>query len=110
MVAGEVLRGRFRKSFVEPEAVLAGEIVEYKVGLRWREHCFKKGHRIMVQVQSTWFPVIDRNPQKYVANIYKASDADYQKATHSIYRAAAHASHIVLPVLGKLTSERTDAR
>ncbi len=60
-----------------------------------------KGHRIMVQVQSTWFPLYDRNPQKFVPNIYKATDADYTKATQKIYRSKDAASSIVLPVVGK---------
>ncbi len=99
MVAGEVLRGRFRKSFEKPEPVQPNQVEEYTIGLRWRDHCFPKGHKIMVQVQSTWFPVIDRNPQKYVDNIFQAKDADFQKATQRIYRTPQQPSHIVLPVL-----------
>src|SRR5262249_27008697 len=68
MVAGEVLRGRFRKSFEKPEPVTPDLVENYDVGLHWRDHCFQKGHKIMVQVQSSWFPVIDRNPQKYVGS------------------------------------------
>jgi predicted acyl esterase len=101
MVASEVLRGRFRKSFEKPEAVEPNEINEYKVGLHWRDHCFQKGHKIMLQVQSTWFPVIDRNPQKFVPNIFEAKDSDYQKATQRVYRTKKHPSHITLPVLHK---------
>jgi predicted acyl esterase len=59
---------------------------------------FKRGHRIMVQVQSTWFPIIDRNPQTYVPNIFLAKDSDYRKATHRIYRSARYPSHVTLPV------------
>jgi hypothetical protein len=88
MVAGEVLRGRFRKSFEKPEPAKPGQVEQYDVGLHWRDHCFLKGHKIMVQVQSTWFPVIDRNPQKYVPNIFEAKDEDFQKATQRIYRTA----------------------
>jgi predicted acyl esterase len=99
MVAGEVLRGRFRKSFEKPEPVQPNQVEEYTIGLRWRDHCFPKGHKIMVQVQSTWFPVIDRNPQKYVDNIFQAKDADFQKATQRIYRTPQQPSHIILPVL-----------
>jgi putative CocE/NonD family hydrolase len=105
MVAGEVLRGRFRKSFEKPEPVEPGRVEEYAVGLRWRDHCFPKGHKIMVQVQSTWFPVIDRNPQKYVDNIFQAKDADYQAATQRVYRAPKQPSHILLPVLEKAKKE-----
>jgi uncharacterized protein len=99
MVACEVFRARFRKSFEKPEAVEANHIDEYPIDLHWREHCFPKGHKIMVQVQSTWFPVIDRNPQTYVPNIYMAKDTDYQKATQRIYRAREYPSHIALPVV-----------
>jgi putative CocE/NonD family hydrolase len=99
MVACEVFRGRFRKSFEKPEPIEANEINEYKVGLHWRDHCFPKGHKIMVQVQSTWFPVIDRNPQKYVPNIFEAKDEDYQKATQRVYRTKEHASYVSLPVI-----------
>jgi predicted acyl esterase len=60
---------------------------------------YSQGHRIMVQVQSTWFPLIDRNPQTFVPNIFEATDADYQAATHTVHRAAGRASHIELPVV-----------
>jgi putative CocE/NonD family hydrolase len=98
MVAGEVLRGRFRKSFEKPEPAVPNQPAEYTVGLRWRDHCFQKGHKIMVQVQSTWFPVIDRNPQKYVENIFEARESDYQKASQRVYRTGAHASYLELPL------------
>jgi putative CocE/NonD family hydrolase len=101
MVACEVFRGRFRNSFEKPEPIEQDEINHYKVGLHWRDHCFPKGHKIMVQVQSTWFPVIDRNPQKYVPNIFEAKDSDYQKAMQRVYRTRKHASHVSLPVMGK---------
>jgi predicted acyl esterase len=99
MVAGEVLRGRFRKSFEKPEQVTPDQAETYDVGLHWRDHCFLKGHKIMVQVQSTWFPVIDRNPQKYVPNIFEAKDEDFQKATQHVYRTPKQPSHVVLPVV-----------
>jgi predicted acyl esterase len=66
--------------------------------LRDKCHCFLKGHRIMVQVQSTWFPVIDRNPQKFL-NIYQAGEEDFQKAVHTVYRSAKFSSHIKLQVV-----------
>lgn len=97
MVACEVMRGRFLKSVEKPEALVPGQVYDFPVGLHWANHCFKKGHKIMVQVQSTWFPVIDRNPQKFVDNIYKAKDSDYQEATQKVYRDPEHASYIVLP-------------
>jgi putative CocE/NonD family hydrolase len=98
MVAGDVLRGRYRNSFEKPEPITAGAIVPYEIGFPANDHVFLKGHRIMVQVQSTWFPVIDRNPQRFVPNIFKAQDSDFQKATQRIYRSGRQASHIVLPV------------
>lgn len=101
MVASEVLRGRFRNSFEKPEPIEANAINEYKVGLHWRSHSFRKGHKIMVQVQSTWFPVIDRNPQKFVPNIFEAKDGDYQKATQRIYHTPKNPSHVSLPIIEK---------
>jgi len=99
MVASEVVRGRFRKGFDKPEPVKPNQVNEYTIDLYWRTHCFQKGHRIMVQVQSTWFPVIDRNPQKFVANIFEAKDADYQKATQRVFRTRKYPSHLSLPVI-----------
>jgi putative CocE/NonD family hydrolase len=98
MIADEVFRGRFRKSFEKPEPLVPDEVNEYTIDLHWNNHCFLKGHKIMVQVQSTWFPVIDRNPQKFVPNIYEALDADYQAATQRIYRTPRFASHVTLPM------------
>ena len=98
MVAGEVFRGRYRNSFENPEPVTPGQVTHYKINLRDRNHTFKAGHRLMVQIQSSWFPVIDRNPQRYVPNIYNAVEADFQKATQSIYRTGEQASYISLPV------------
>ena len=98
MIADEVMRGRFRKSFEKPEPVTPGEIGEYRIDLHTNNHVFLRGHRLEVQVQSTWFPLIDRNPQKYVPNIFLAAAEDYQKATQHIYRNRRYASHIELPV------------
>jgi len=99
MIADDVFRGRFRKSFEKPEPMIPNKEELYTIVLHGVDHVFKKGHRIMVQVQSTWFPIIDRNPQKYVPNIYKATAADYQKATEMIYHTAGAASCISLPVV-----------
>ena len=99
MIADDVFRGRFRKSFTLPEAITPDKVEEYSFSLHAADHVFKKGHKIMVQVQSTWFPIIDRNPQKYVPNIFEAKEGDYQKATQSIYHSAQFASSIVLPVV-----------
>jgi uncharacterized protein len=99
MITDEVLRARFRKSFTNPEAVVPNEVTEYSLDLHTNNHAFLKGHRIMVQVQSTWFPVIDRNPQTFVENIYKAREADYKPATQRVYRSSRFPSHVTLPVL-----------
>ena len=101
MIANDVFRGRFRKSFSEPEAVKPDEVNEYKIDLHSINHVFKKGHRIMVQVQSTWFPIIDRNPQKFVPNIFEAVEADFIKATQRVYRSNKFPTHIILPVVVK---------
>jgi hypothetical protein len=84
-----------------PAPLTANQVTEYKIDLHPNDHVFLKGHRMMVQVQSTWFPLYDRNPQKFVENIYKAGDADYEKATQKVYRSKAAPSSIVLPVAGK---------
>ncbi len=99
MVTGEVLRGRYHKSFEKPEPLTPNKATEFNVYLIHRDHTFKKGHKIMVQVQSTWFPIIDRNPQKYVENIFKAKDSDYMAATQRVFRSKTFASHIKLPVV-----------
>jgi putative CocE/NonD family hydrolase len=98
-IAMEVRRGRYLNSFEKPAPLTPGKVTEWEVPLRDRDHVFLKGHRLMVQVQSTWFPLIDRNPQKFVPNIYKATEADYVKATQRVYSAPGAASRIVLPVL-----------
>jgi uncharacterized protein len=97
LVRGEILRGRFRNSFERPEAFLPNKITEVKVQLPDIAHTFKKGHRLMVQIQSSWFPLFDRNPQKFV-NIYEAKDSDFQKATHRVFHGGKNASRVVLPI------------
>lgn len=99
MIAGEVFRGRFRLSFVHPSPIEANKVTHYTIDLHSNDHVFLAGHRIMVQIQSTWFPLIDRNPQEYVSNIYQSTADDFRKATQSIYRTPAAPSHIELPVL-----------
>jgi putative CocE/NonD family hydrolase len=99
MIANDALRGRFRKSFEKPEAITPGQVNEYVIDLHGNDHRFLKGHKIMVQVQSTWFPVIDRNPQKFVENIFKAKESDYQPATQRVFRSKRFASHVAIPVL-----------
>jgi predicted acyl esterase len=98
LVRGEVMRGRFRKSFEKPEAFTPNKVEEVKFYLPDVAHTFKKGHRIMVQVQSSWFPLVDRNPQKFV-NIYEAKANDFQKAQIKIYHSSQYPSSIQLPVL-----------
>ena len=93
------MRARFRKSFEKPEPVKPGEVEEYTIDLHWGHHRFRKGHKIMVQVPSTWFPLIDRNPQKYVPNIFEAKDGDFQKATQRIHRSPKWPSRVELDVL-----------
>lgn len=85
MVRSEAMRGRFRNSFEKPEPFKAGEVTDVNFRLQDVLHTFKKGHRVMIQVQSTWFPLIDRNPQTYVDNIFKADSSAFQKATHRVY-------------------------
>ncbi len=101
MIAADVLRGRFRNGFETPQAVTPGEPAEYRIDLLSHDHVFRKGHRIMVQVQSSWFPVIDRNPQKFVPNIFEAKESDFQAATQRVFRSKARPSAVILPVLGE---------
>ncbi len=101
MIAGDVFRGRYYKSWEKPEPIPANEAVKYRIVFPANDHTFKKGHRIMVQVQSTWFPIIDRNPQKFVPNIFKATDADFQKATQRVFHSGGNASFIELPIISK---------
>lgn len=98
LVRGEILRGRYRNSLEKPEAFVPGEITRVRYILPDVAHVFKKGHRIMVQVQSSWFPLADRNPQQFI-NIYRAKDEDFIKSQVRIWHDAAHPSKIVLPVL-----------
>lgn len=98
MVRGEIMRGKFRNSFTTPESFKPGKIETVKFELPDVAHTFKKGHRLMIQVQSSWFPLVDRNPQKFV-NIYEANDNDFQKATIKIYHDSKNASSILLPVM-----------
>jgi putative CocE/NonD family hydrolase len=99
MIADEIFRGRFRNSFEKPEPITPGEITSFTIDLHSANHVFKKGHRIMVQVQSTWFPLYDRNPQKFVPNIFEARESDYQKATQHIHRSKRYASRVEVSVL-----------
>jgi putative CocE/NonD family hydrolase len=98
LVHGEIFRGRYRNGFENPEAFVPGEITTVKFDVGNVAHTFRKGHRIMVQIQSSWFPLADRNPQKFI-NIYEAKESDFQKASIRIYHGGKNASYLVLPVL-----------
>jgi putative CocE/NonD family hydrolase len=98
-VAMEVRRGRYLTSYENPKPLTPEKPTEWNIPLRDRDHVFLKGHRIMVQIQSTWFPVIDRNPQKFVSSIYKATAADFVPATQRVYCSPDLPSHIVLPMM-----------
>jgi hypothetical protein len=98
MVADEVFRGRYRDSYEKPAPIPANQIVPYVIDLHTQDYTFRAGHRVMVQVQSSWFPVIDRNPQTFVANIFEARAEDYVKATQRIYRTATAPSHVTVHV------------
>lgn len=99
MISSDILRARFRNSFSKPEPLAPGKVESYSINLHGADHVFKKGHRIMVQVQSTWFPVYDRNPQKFVPNIYEAIASDYYTAIQKIYHSPGFASCIELPIV-----------
>src|SRR5258708_38762826 len=99
MIADEICRRRSRNYYEKPDAITQNKITPFMVDLHSTNHVFKKGHRIMVQVQSTWFSLYDRNPQKFVPNIFAAKDADYQKATQTIYRSKQYPSNVEIDVL-----------
>jgi putative CocE/NonD family hydrolase len=103
MVRSEVIRGRFRESYAQPKPFVADQPTKVPLELQDVLHTFQKGHRIMVQVQSTWFPLVDRNPQKYVDNIFEAADADFVKATQRVYRAREYPSAVHVGVLPQET-------
>jgi putative CocE/NonD family hydrolase len=99
MVRSEVIRGRFRKSYEKPVPFEPGKIEEINLELMDILHCFKKGHRIMIQIQSTWFPLVDINPQKFVANIFEGKAEDFIKAAHRVYHQPGNESYIEVGVL-----------
>ena len=100
MVRGEVMRAKFRNSFSKPEPLKPGEVAEVKFDMQDAAHTFKKGHKMMVQVQSSWFPLVDRNPGKFM-NIYDAKEADFQKTTQRVYFSNKNPSHVKVRVLNK---------
>ena len=99
MVANDVLRGRFRESFVTPRAITPNATREYTIDLHTQNYRFRAGHRIRVQVQSSWFPLIDRNPQTFVPNIFEATASDFRAATQRIYQAPPAASYLQLTIV-----------
>ena len=103
-ISMDIFRGRYRESFEHPSAIPAGEVQEYKFRLPTVDYVFKTGHRIMVQVQSSLFPLYDRNPQTYVPNIFFAKPTDYRKATVSVTYGPMGASAVLLPVVEASTA------
>ncbi|MEO6829132.1 MAG: CocE/NonD family hydrolase C-terminal non-catalytic domain-containing protein, partial [Acidobacteriaceae bacterium] len=97
-VAMDIFRGRFRESLSDPSPLTPNKPLVYRFALPAADHVFLPGHRIMVQIQSSWFPLYDRNPQTFVENIFKAKPSDYIKATQRIYHIPAQATYIDLPI------------
>jgi hypothetical protein len=100
LVRGDVFRGKFRESFSKPVPFVPNKVTRVEFELRDVLHCFKKGHRMMVQVQSTWFPLVDRNPQKFV-NIRTARESDFQKATQRLYHSPEFPTYLKVQVWNK---------
>ena len=99
MVSADIMRGRYREDLSKPHAITPGQVVRYRFSLPTANHVFLAGHRIMVQVQSSWFPLVDRNPQTYVDNIFLAKPGDFKKATVSVMAGGANGSFVELPVV-----------
>jgi putative CocE/NonD family hydrolase len=99
MVSNEVFRGRYRTGFEKPQPIEPNKVLGYTWSLHTQNYTFKRGHRIMVQVQSTWFPIIDRNPQTFVPNIFQAAESDFKAATHRVYRTPQYPSRVDVPVV-----------
>ena len=106
MIANDVYRGRFRSGFEHPAALAANKVLEYSIDLHSASHVFKKGHRIAVQLQSTWFPLIDRNPQTFVPSIFDAHAGDFKAQTHTVYHSLQYPSAILVDIadVGKNTN------
>jgi putative CocE/NonD family hydrolase len=98
LVRGEVMRGKFRASFTRPEPFTPGQVTKIEYVMPDVNHTFRRGHRVMVQIQSTWFPLVDRNPQRFL-DIYTAKPADFQKATERVYHSADAPSGVAVDVL-----------
>ena len=98
LVRGDIIRGKFRDSFEKPEPFVPGRVTKVEFDLPDVQHAFRKGHRIMIQVQSSWFPLFDRNPQTFV-NIRSAGELDFRRATHRVYRTPEHPSGLTVRVM-----------
>ncbi|MEM9492494.1 MAG: CocE/NonD family hydrolase, partial [Myxococcota bacterium] len=103
LIRGEAFRGRFRNSYEKPEPFVSDQVTEVSFQLWDVMHTFRRGHRIMIHVQSTWFPLIDRNPQTYVPNIFEADWDDFVPATHRVHRTSQHPSHLEFGVIADPT-------
>jgi predicted acyl esterase len=101
MVSADILRGRYRTSFTTARPIVPNHVAEYVVRMNQQLYTFKRGHRIMVRVQSTWFPLYDRNPQTFVANIFHARPSDFRARTHRIWRDRARPSHVGVAVVSE---------
>ena len=99
LLRGEPMPARFRNSFEKPEPLRPNEVTKLEYTMPGIVHTFKKGHRIMIQIQSTWFPLVARNPQKFMDNYMLGTDADFQKATERVYYGGKTGSMIVLPIM-----------
>jgi putative CocE/NonD family hydrolase len=97
-ISMNILRGRYRKDPGHPEPITPGRVERYDIVLPDADHVFLPGHRIMVQIQSSWFPLYDRNPQSYVANVFRAAPADYVKASQRVFHASDARSEVLLPL------------
>ena len=104
-IAMEIFRGRYRQRLDQPVAIFPGKVENYRFALPNADHVFLPGHRVMVQIQSSWFPLYDRNPQTFVPNIFYARPDDYRKATQRVYHAIGMASTIELPVVGAVAGK-----
>jgi predicted acyl esterase len=98
MISADILRGRYRESIETARPIPPGEVLPYRIRMPHANHTFRRGHRIMVHVQSSWFPVYDRNPQTFVPNIARAKEEDFRRATQRIYHNGKTASFIELPI------------
>lgn len=99
MVRSEVIRGRFRNGTIKPVPFVPGKMEKVDLELQDVLHCFKKGHRIMVQIQSTWFPLVDINPQKFTENIFLAKESDFIKATHRVFHQLGNETYVEVHLL-----------